>query len=150
MSLYPLWKNTNKTEFSSVFSVPPGQVCVLFASGLQKYKYRVDASEVQVPQVFCVRRLLHNFTFPVDKANLPCGWIFDTEKSGADEIIDEIVRSCSDPWQLSMCSNLRVIGVPGTYRLELNDTTAIGKAQVFAELYNAKTFPMQVKDLFFL
>lgn len=79
MSLYPLWKNTNKTEFSSVFSVPPGQVCVLFASGLQKYKYRVDASEVQVPQVFCVRRLLHNFTFPVDKANLPCGWIFDTE-----------------------------------------------------------------------
>ena len=128
MSLYPLWKNTNKTEFSSVFSVPPGQVCVLFASGLQKYKY----------------------TFPVDKANLPCGWIFDTEKSGADEIIDEVVRSCSDPWQLSMCSNLRVIGVPGTYRLELNDTTAIGKAQVFAELYNAKTFPMQVKDLFFL
>ena len=49
-----------------------------------------------------------------------------------------------------MCCNIGIIGVPGTYRLELNDTTAIGVAQVYAELIQVNKLPVQIKDLFFL
>lgn len=147
---YPLWEKTNKTLFSSVFNVAPGNVCLLFANDLAAWKIRAEASESKVPQLVCVRRVLHEFdASSAKKKDSTCGWIFDIGEVKANKIADALVRTCGVPWQLSMCKNIGIIGVPGSYRLELNDSTAIGVAQVYAELYTASDFPQQVADLFF-
>ena len=78
------------------------------------------------------------------------GLIFDIDNTCAEEISDQFVQTNNGVWSLSMCCNIGIIGVPGTYRLELNDTTAIGVAQVYAELIQVNKLPVQIKDLFFL
>lgn len=150
MSLNPLWEPTNLTAFSSVFTVPPSQVCVLYAADLQKEKYRMDASEFKVPQVMCIRRVLHDFKESIDPNCCPCGWIYDITGLAATKVVDQVVTTCGKPWQLSMCRNIGIIGVPGSYRLELNDATAIGRAQAYADLIPVDMVPSQIKDLFFL
>lgn len=149
MSSQPLWTKTNTSMFSSVFTVPAGFVCLLFSTGLSKYKYREDNSEPQSPQLICVRRLLHEFDTESVKKFAGCDWVYSIKDARAVNIVDELVATCDAPWQLSFCRNLAIIGVPGTYRLELNDATAIGTAQVYAELYGVNDIPSQVKGLFF-
>lgn len=147
---YPLWASTNQTMFSSVFNVPPGKVCVLFASKLQRDKYRVDNSEFLSPQSVCVRRLVHSFDQVkfTRRSDCSCDWIFDVDAYSADVVADEIVDTgCC--WTLTRDNNLGIIAVPGTYRLELNDSTAIGEAQVYADLYSAENFPIHAGKLFF-
>lgn len=143
-----LWAPTNKTLFSSVFTVPPMKVCLLFGANFELEKFRVDASEFVSPQAVCVRRVMHGFVAP-DVSRESCGWVFDIDSVRADMIVDEVVTSCGAPWQLTLCRNIGIIGLPGSYRLELNDSTALGKLQVYAELYDADSFPTQIKDLFF-
>lgn len=149
MSMYALWKPTNHTAHSSVFFVPPGQCCILYATGLAAERFRTSAEEFVSPQSVCVKRLIHEFKSPT-LINLQCNWIFDIDNTCAEEISDQLVQTNNGVWSLSMCCNIGIIGVPGTYRLELNDTTAIGVAQVYAELIQANKLPVQVKDLFFL
>ncbi len=146
--LKPLWEQSNTSLFSSVFNVPPGQVCILFADGLELWKVRSDASEVVVPQTICVRKMLHSFDGikpDIDR----CGWVFSVDSVRTNKIVDSLVQTCGLPWQLTACRNIGIIGVPGHYRLELNDSTAIGTAQVYAELYDTKSIPLQVQSLFF-
>lgn len=149
MSLNPLYESTNKTVFSSVFHVPPRQVCILYAYGLAKHKVRVDATEIQVPQQFCVRRLLHDYDGSQQGVHLDCSWIFDINAVKADKIVDQVVKTCDKPWSLTRCRNIGIIGIPGTYRLELNDVTAIGNVNVYAELQDVDAIPSQVKDIFY-
>lgn len=143
-----LWQPTNKTLMSSVFTVPPGKVCVLFGAHFEQFKVRNDAAEFVSPQAVCVRRVLHGFVAP-EQSTCSCGWVFDLDNVRANLIVDELVSHCNEPWQLTLCSNIGIIGLPGSYRLELNDATAIGIIQVYAELYGAKNFPMQMQGLFF-
>lgn len=147
----PLWSEINRTMYSSIFNVPPGKVCVLFASKLKREKYRVDNSEFASPQTVCVRRLVHNFDQVKFTRRSDCGccdWIFDVDAYSADMVADEVVDTgCC--WSLTREKNLGIIAVPGTYRLEINDSTAIGEAQVYADLYDAKNFPTQAGNLFF-
>lgn len=146
--LKALWEQSNTSLYSSVFNVPPAQVCVLFANGLEPWKVRADAAEVMVPQSVCVRRLLHGFEgIKPDKDQ--CGWIFNMDSVRADKLVDLLVQTCGLSWQLTACRNIGIVGVPGHYRLELNDSTAVGTAQVYAELYDAKSIPLQVQNLFF-
>jgi hypothetical protein len=144
----PLWDRTNTTLFSSVFNVAAGQVCVLQAANFEKWAYRQDASQIQVQQMVCVRRVLHDFV--VDGiARDQCGWIFNLDNVRSEKIVDAFVQTCGVPWQLTLCKNIGIIGLPGSYRLELNDATAIGIAQVYAEVYDAKSIPLQLQNLFF-
>lgn len=149
MSSQPLWSSTNTSMFSDVFNVPPGNVCLLFATGFEKYKYRTDNTEPVSSQCVCVRRLLHEFDTESVKKFAGCDWVYSVKDARAVNIADELVATCGAPWQLTLCRNLGIIGVPGTYRLELNDATAIGTAQVYAELYGIHDFPAQVKEMFF-
>lgn len=148
-NLYELWSDTNNTLYSSVFSVAPGNVCVLYAADFPQKRVRTDAAEISGPVTACIRRLLFGFT-PDETLNLTCSWIFDTSRGKVDKLVDQIVTTCNGVWQLSMCRNIGIIGVPGSYRLELNDATVIGKAQVYAETYSMNQLPLHVKDLFFL
>lgn len=149
----PLWSPENRTRFSSVFCVPPRQVCVLHAVGFEKFAYRADATAFQTSQVACVRRVLYGFdtaSFADAKESQSCGFVFDITESRADKISDLVVTTCNGSWQIGMCRNLAIIGVPGSYRLELNDATAVGVANVYAELVHVDAMPVQVKDLFFI
>lgn len=145
-----LWSPTNTSVYSSVFNVPPGKVCVLFAANMQENKDRADNSTFLSPQELCVRRLVHDFSIP---EGLPicscCDWIFDLSSIKEVAVADEVVQSGGCCWALTARNNLCVIGVPGAYRLELNDHSAVGRLQVYADLYDAKTFPPQVRGLFF-
>lgn len=151
----PLWSESNKTLYSSVFTVPPGKVCVLFAARLQKFKYRENNEDFLSPQTVCIRRLVHDFDANAfskcaTKGDCSCNWVFDLSETFEFVIADEGIQTCkSSCWALTEGQNLGVIGIPGTYRLELNDATAIGEAQVYADLYDAKNFPSQVSSLFF-
>lgn len=149
MSMYALWKPTNRTVHSSVFFVPPGQCCLLYATGLAAERYRASAEEFAAPQCVCVKRLIYEFKSPT-LVNLQCNWIFDIDNTCAEEISDQFIQTNNGTWSLSMCSNIGIIGIPGSYRLELNDSTAVGVAQVYAELIQVDKLPVQIKDLFFL
>lgn len=145
-----LWQKNNNTLYSSIFNVPAGYCVTLFATGLLDEKVRQSAEEFSVPQIVCVRRLVHEYnknqTIPCDNC---CSYVFDLAGVSADAINDEIVSSCGRPWQLDPCRNIGIIGVPGTYRLQLNDATAVGVAQVYADWYRASQIPSHVENLFF-
>ena len=53
------------------------------------------------------------------------------------------------PWTLEPCHNLGIIGIPGAYRLRLNDATAVGTAQVYAEFYDVSAIAPQAYGAFF-
>lgn len=150
MSLYPLWETTNLTRFSSVFNVPSGQCCVLYAADFAEERYRADAAEIVQPQSVCVRKLLFGFSAE-DFAPAACGcsMVYDM-MPGAKNLVDQVVSTSNGSWQLTSCNNIGIIGLPGVYRLELNDATAIGISQVYAEWYKAKEIPTHIKDLFFM
>lgn len=149
MALTPLFKPENASLFSNVFTVPEGKCCVLHAVGLKREKIRTDASEIKVAQQVCVRRMVHSYRPDDDDCECSCGCSFDMDDVSAKNIADQPVVTCSGPWALSACDNLRIIGVPGTYRLELNDSTAIESVQVFADMYDNHAFASQVTGLFF-
>lgn len=151
--MYPLWSETNTSLYSGVFTVPTGKVAILFVTGLLGEKVKVCAGEFKTKQAVCVRRLLFNFdTKEFAKylvQGLPCGAIYDISRVKEVNIVDEPVRTCGLPWQMTMCRNIALLGVPGTYRLKLNDATAIGEAQVYYELVDANKIPHQLENLFF-
>lgn len=136
MSNVALYSADNKTIYSSIFDVPPGFAAVLFATDLEAQRVRTSAEEVAAEQTFCIRRVIHGFTNAVKEKCLRCDCVYDTGKlPDPVMLVDQIVSTCNGVWQLSVCNNIGIIGVPGTYRLELNDTTAIGTANVYFTLY---------------
>lgn len=144
----PLWIDANASLFSGIFSVPEGYAALLTATGYEGNKVRADASEVVVPKSVCVRKILSDFTRP-DTSNLRCDCVFDMTEANAVVVVDQIVRTCGAPWQLTGCRNIGIIGLPGYYRLEMNDSTIIGTAQVYLELIPVRCIPHHIKHLFF-
>lgn len=142
----PLWSPSNKTMYSDVFNVAPGKACVLFAVRFEREKVRVDNSEFVSPQAVCVRRLIHS-TGLVYNRTATCDWVASATE--ASEVGDEPVQVCGACWMLTQSNNIRIIGVPGTYRLELNDATAVGIIQVYADIVPANSLPPQIQNLFF-
>lgn len=146
MSTIALWQNTNKTLYSDIFTITPGTAGVLFATGFERERVRVTNSEFVSPQAACVQRLIHVSEASRTLTNLceQAAAISDAEVAG-----NELVQVCNSCWLLTQDNNLRIIGVPGTYRLELNDATAIGVIQVYLDIYPVSNLPLQIQHLFF-
>ena len=142
----PLWSEDNYTMFSDVFNVAQGEVCVLFAAGLLDTRVKTESTEFSGPQAVCVRRILFAPDIVFSK-NATCDWV--ASATSASEIADELVASNGCCWELTPTNNLAIIGVPGIYRLEVNDATAVQAMQVYAEKYNALALPAQIQKLFF-
>lgn len=153
--LNPLWLPENNTIHSSAFEVTAGSAVSLFAIGLEMFKVRENAKEAQTRQSICVSRVLRNYDAKTVRKVGPamsmcdCGFIFDATWLTEIELIEEVVTSGGCPWSLTQCDNFRILTVPGVYRLHLNDDTAIGKAQVYAEQYAIENIPQQASSLFF-
>lgn len=156
--LNPLWQPGNNTLHSAVFEVEDGTAIALFAVGLERFKVRQNSKEMQDLQRICVSRILCDYNAePTRKAGkvgpamnmCDCGFIFDATWLTEIELVEEVITSGGCPWQLTQCDNFRILVMPGRYRLHLNDDTAIGKAQVYAEQYAIENIPQQASSLFF-
>lgn len=150
MAAIPLWSELNDTVLSDVFHVPAGKCAVLFASGLAEDKVRRSAEEFKGPQTVCVERLVlaSSVGDPVAPCDGQCGPSSVRPMSARVEASD-VVESCVMPWTLEPCHNLGIIGIPGAYRLRLNDATAVGTAQVYAEFYDVSAIAPQAYGAFF-
>lgn len=145
--LIPLWPERSTSQFSDILNIAPGKVCVLYASGMQAERCRVSDDEFKVPQSVCVRKIVHSVDTALVHRSTWCDWVVTPKNVLA--VVDDIVETDGNCWELTLSNNLRIIGVPGTYRLELNDCTAIGVVQVYADLYNVEQLPHQISHLFF-
>lgn len=151
MAAVPLWSELNDTMLSDVFTVPPGWSVVLFASGLSDEKVRKSAAEFKGPQMACVERLVFKgfISEQVPSCDGQCGpRTFPAEPLASVESFD-YVETCAMPWTLEPCRNIGVIGVPGVYRLRLNDATAAGTAQVYAEWFTNDAIAPQAYGVYF-
>lgn len=152
--MFPLWAPDNKTVFSSLFHVPEGFCCVLTADGFSEAAYRSSSIVPKVAQLACVRRVLYSFDKDAAfarmsatvSASLRDTWIYDISQLSAEEVSNVAVTSCCESWAVGMNDNLRVIPLPGTYCMMLNDSTAIGTAQVFAELLSNESIKSGALD----
>lgn len=153
--LNPLWLPENNTLHSAAFEVAAGYAVLLFAVGLEQFKVRQDSKEMQDAQRICVSRILRDYNGEPTRKIGPamsmcdCGFVFEASWPTEIELVEEVVASNGCVWQLTQCDNLRILTVPGVYRLHLNDDTVIGKAQVYAEQYALEDIPLQASGLFF-
>ena len=148
----PLWSDLNHTLYSSILVVPPGQSVVLFATGLSEEKVRKSAAEFKGPQMACVEKLIYTYDGPelVPACDGLCNpWVYEMKPMTADLKAVDYVETCSLPWTLEPCRNIGIIGIPGTYRLRLNDATAVGTAQVWAEWHLNESIASQVYGAYF-
>lgn len=149
---YPLWGPGNLSMVSSLFVVHPGKCVLLTGANFAAYKSQDDSSKsFRVAQMACVERLLFDYAPSILKnaRSCDCDWLFDITKVGASEANAAAVASGGCHWTLSACDNMRIVGLPGSYRLRLNDPTATGVVQVYAELYDASQIPVQLTGMFY-
>lgn len=145
----PLWSPDNNTIHSSIFEVKAGKAVSLFAVGLSEDK-AVASGEFRGPQVICISKILYDFisterTVKAPPVNLcDCGFVYGACDTAVLSSVEAIVNTKGCPWQLTPCNNLAVITLPGFYCLHLNDNTAIGKAQVYAEQYDLQDLPENI------
>ena len=151
MHAIPLWDSANDTIFSSAFFVKPGWSAVLFAVGLSEEKVRKSAAEFKGPQMICVEKLIYDCRWPEPKPACCgiCSHAREVEGPEAELVAEDYVETCSLPWTLEPCRNLGVIGIPGIYRLRMNDATAVGTAQVYVEFFKHQAIAPQVYGAYF-
>lgn len=145
MESQPLWDVTNNTMFSSIFNVPEGKACILFATGLEGDKVKATDTEFTTPQTFCVHKLLLASQVAFSRT-ATCEWI--ANPLNAEIIADEVVDVCGC-WEMTQDRNIAIIGLPGVYRLALNDNTMVGVAQVYASLVALQDLHYGTSKLFF-
>lgn len=143
----PLWPVGSTSMYSDIINIAPGKVCVIYASGLEIERCRTSNDEFKGPQAICVRKLIHAADMVLVRRSTWCDWV--VTPTNAATVMDDVVQVSGCCWELTHNNNLRIIGVPGTYRLELNDCTAIGTAQAYADLYSVEQLPHNIAHLFF-
>lgn len=142
--MIPLWQNGNETQDSPIFTIDVGKVAVLFATGFAAKRVRVSETELDGPQFACLRRVIFDCAPGVVVALEPCSYcdyLYEQGSLTKSIICDEGVYVNGNALGLSKCNNLMVLGLPGSYYFHLNDTTAIGKAQIWVEMYNIADLP---------
>lgn len=151
MAAIPLWDDVNDTLYSSAFYVGPGWSAVLFAAGLSEEKVRKSAAEFKGPQMACIERLVYECESPeIVSACGVCGQnSYEVRPAVAELKALDSVETCSLPWTLEPCRNIGIIGIPGVYRVRLNDATAVGTAQVYVEFYKHEAIAPQVYGAYF-
>lgn len=143
----PLWSDNNDTLQSAYFEVPYGKVGLLFGVAFADEIVR-ETGDFVTPQTVCVHKVY------LDADGIPqevgCGGVLDFDKISVYPYMDEEVIHCGEPWQLTKCSNIGIIGVPGMYYLKLNGRGTDGnKPQVYLELHDTTAIAPQVTDLFY-
>lgn len=147
--LIPMWQDGNNTLDSLVFTLRPGEVALVVATGFAKHRTRTTDTEFDSPQIACLHRIIlePNLTSGV-VALEPCSCCdFAYEFNPRAELVvvyDEPVYVNGRVFGLSKCDNTQVLALPGTYYFHLNDTTAIGNAQIWIDVFKPGTLPLNL------
>lgn len=148
--MIPLWLPSNETQDSSVFKVCPGTVALLVATGFERFRTRTEAKEFESPQLACIHRLIFDYETVAVGALEPrsaCDYLYEITQT-LTHVTDEVVWNKRCMWSIGGCDNTKIIAVPGTYYLHLNDASAIGQAQVWIDVYKTADMPIELlKDL---
>lgn len=144
--LIPMWQPTNNTPDSLVFTLRNNEVAMLIATGFAKKRARTTYSEFDSPQFACLHRLVFEYNPKKPVVLEPCtccDYMFEFSDEWST-VYDEpvYVNGCS--MGLSKCNNTMVLALPGSYYFHLNDTTAIGKAQVWIEVFKSEELPLDL------
>lgn len=149
--MMPLWEPDNDSDCSSVFIIKPGEVGVLLATDFAKYRYRTEESEPYALQGACVYRYLLDNSSLANSGiypNATCDYLFDPSRIALDNVWVPLYK-CGQSWFIHACDNLKIIGLPGTYQLCMNDSTAVGTAQVWLETMPMDKISAAMADYFF-
>lgn len=150
--MIPLWETDSTSDCSSVFTIKPGEVGILLATGFEKYRFRTEeGGEPYARQGACVHRYFADNSSLASSGINPnafCDYLFDPNTIALDNVWVPIYK-CGKSWFIHACDNLKIIGLPGMYQLCLNDSTAIGTAQVWFETMAADKVPAAMADYFF-
>lgn len=142
--LVPLWQSDNDTPDSSVFTIRSGDMALLVATGFAPKRTRTGPAEMESPQFACLHQLIfadsNSRTIALEPCSA-CDYVYDIAASDI-AAYDEPVYVNGQPWGLSKCNNTMLWALPGTYYLHLNDTTGIGKAQVWVEAFPVGKLPL--------
>lgn len=130
-----IFDQDSSSLFSKVFTVFPGTYLLISGFGFDKYQGEVPEGKPKQTQKAIVQKLgFAGGIFP--DGMCPCG-----DKIPDLSLVDvpykyvEDVTQCG-LWHISACQNLVLLSVPGSYRLRLNDSSALGNVFVSAERYH--------------
>lgn len=119
-----LFDDGSTDVYSRAFMIVPGSVAILSAWGFSARKSVLAEGEPKsAAQLAIVQKLA--FAKGIYPNGDACGAADSPLVSDPAFSYVEDVTQCG-LWTLSACQNLVVLGVPGTYRLQLNDTGALG------------------------
>lgn len=141
--LVPLWQSDNHTPDSLVFTLRKREVALLVAKGFARKRTRTTQEEMDSPQFACLHHLIVEQGEDHSLALEPCtccDYVYDITATDAI-IYDEPVYLHGHPIGLSKCNNIMLWALPGTYYFHLNDTTAIGTAQVWIDVFKSGELP---------
>jgi hypothetical protein len=138
MSALTLFDGDSKSQYSETFYLVPGWWGLLTAHGFNPDPVVVDPAEPKTLQMACVTRLRMLYDERFVKTECGCGYGREMYPGMVGFFEDPVVvRGC--PWTLSACDTIRVLTVPGLYRLILNDPSAVGEVFVEFDAYTAGT-----------
>lgn len=147
----PLFTEKSTDMASQFFHVSPGNIVQAQAFGFCKYKYRVDDTELQVPQVACLQQALFEekvfLNAEQDRTDQKCHCpqVYSLKQLGSAVLALEQVYLNGCALAISACCNNILINIPGTYRFVMNDETALGNARVFLRTFTREEFPWPSK-----
>lgn len=148
--LIPMWQPANDTPDSLVFTLRTGEVALLVAEGFARKRTRTTSTEMDSPQFACLHQLIFEYSNDVALALEPCtccDYMYDINVTDAT-IHDVPVYLNGHPVGLSKCNNTILWALPGSYYFHLNDTTAIGTAQVWIDVFKAEELPLSMLGAF--
>lgn len=141
-----LFDHASTSQESRVFAVFPGRAVVLSGFGFSKKQNVVAEGKPIQSQKAIIMKL------SFDGSVFPEGCTCEGELPDLSGIVRyqyvEDVTSCG-LWHLSACQNLRILSVPGTYRLRLNDPGAIGNVTVILNEYLNSELGYQPPNMYF-
>jgi hypothetical protein len=130
-----LFDSRSASVTSPTFMVRPAKGVVLSAFGLVQM---LDGT----PQIAVVEKVRYE-----DGIMPQGGACEDLEPPPAMVLQAEDVTQCG-VWGLTACQNLALLTVPGSYRLNLNDVSAIGTVYIEAVEIDAQAAALVPNDLF--
>lgn len=145
--LIPMWQPKNDTLDSLVFTLNAGEVALLVATGFDKHRTRTTDSEFTSLQQACLHRLIFECN-PIPSVMLEpcscCDYMYELTGNKLSVVYDEPVMRNGCFISLSKCNNTMLLALPGSYYFHLNDTTAIGKAQIWIDVFKSDVLPLNL------
>lgn len=143
----PLFTEYSASTTSQPFHINAGEVAIIQAYGFTEFTVDKPEGAPKTTQKACIDKLLWE-SGPLP-SYVECGEPLLSGRSGGSEIVgEEQVYTERCAWTMDACHNIGILNIPGSYRMELNDTGALGIVRIYYMIVSVGAFPWNSK-LFF-